>query len=133
MIIDYYGYKVSDNGIIEGKRFRKPLKYRLNEYGYYECTIYKNNIKHKISVHRLVAFLFVPGYRKGLQVNHKDGNKLNNKADNLEWVTLQENINHAVCTGLRDKIGIINSQKRRKLSLSQVKDIRNRRLRRRNY
>ena len=42
-------------------------------------------------LHRLVARAFVGGYRKGMVVNHKDENKLNNKADNLEWVTPREN------------------------------------------
>jgi hypothetical protein len=51
-------------------------------------------------VHRLVAGAFVPGYRRGLHVNHIDGDKLNNHADNLEWVTCQENSDHAYTVGL---------------------------------
>ena len=42
-------------------------------------------------IHRLVALAFVSGYRDGLIINHKDRDKTNNKADNLEWVTYQEN------------------------------------------
>lgn len=45
----------------------------------------------KHSVHRLVAMAFVPGYKEGLVVNHKDENPSNNHADNLEWVTYQYN------------------------------------------
>lgn len=52
-------------------------------------------------VHRLVAYHFVDGYQDGLVVNHKDGNKLNNEADNLEWVTRSENDLHAFKLGLR--------------------------------
>jgi hypothetical protein len=44
--------------------------------------------------------VFVHGYKKGLQVNHKDGNKKNNAAYNLEWVTTQQNIKHSVENGL---------------------------------
>ena len=44
-----------------------------------------------IYVHRAVAIAFVPGYFDGAEVNHKDENKLNNRADNLEWVTHSEN------------------------------------------
>lgn len=57
--------------------------------------------KHTIAVHKLVALAFCDGYKDGLCVNHKDGNKLNNMASNLEWVTHSENIKHAFATGLK--------------------------------
>lgn len=60
-----------------------------------------NGGKHTLTVHRLVAAAFCDGYADGLSVNHKDGNKLNNCADNLEWVTHSENIKHAFATGLK--------------------------------
>jgi hypothetical protein len=46
------------------------------------------------SLHRLVAKIFIPNPDKET-VNHKDGNKLNSKASNLEWMTNSENIKHA--------------------------------------
>lgn len=55
---------------------------------------------YNLIIHRQVALLFVDGYKNNLQVNHIDGNKNNNRADNLEWVTSKENINHAWKTGL---------------------------------
>ena len=54
-------------------------------------------------MHRTVAIHFI-GYREGLEVNHIDGNKGNNRVDNLEWVTRSENQIHAIKMGLR-KIG----------------------------
>jgi hypothetical protein len=52
------------------------------------------NYKH-YEIHRLVALHFVPGYKKGLVVNHIDENKLNNRVDNLEWCTYQYNLNYS--------------------------------------
>lgn len=51
-------------------------------------------------VHRLIAGLFIPNYLRKMQVNHIDGDKTNNHADNLEWVTASENCQHAHDTGL---------------------------------
>jgi len=50
-------------------------------------------------VSRLVAKAFCPGYRRGLTVNHKDGDSTNNRADNLEWVTNEENVRHYIRNG----------------------------------
>lgn len=57
--------------------------------------------KATVSVHRLVALAFCKGYDPEKQVNHKDGNKLNNTSANLEWVFPQENTRHAIDNGLR--------------------------------
>jgi len=58
-----------------------------------------NNMKKKNFryIHRLVAetFHFKESRRKGVEVNHKDGNRMNNHADNLEWVSHTENMRHA--------------------------------------
>lgn len=78
----------------------RELKQSVTHGGYLEvCFIHKRKT-YKFLVHRLVAMAFVPGYEDGLVVNHKDGDKLNNDPDNLEWVTKGENSRHAWEAGL---------------------------------
>lgn len=64
--------------------------------GYHKVTIFRKFY----TPHRLVALLFVPNPENKPDINHKDGNKLNNHFSNLEWVTHRENIQHAYDTGL---------------------------------
>lgn len=62
--------------------------------GYLFVTLSKHGKVKSLDVHRLVAMAFVEGYNIGLVVNHKDENKHNNNASNLEWVTLKQNANY---------------------------------------
>lgn len=72
------------------------LKQHISNWGYKVASV---NVVHVI---KCLAFNGpVPGYAK-MMVNHKDGDKLNNEPDNLEWMTAQENALHAYETGLRD-------------------------------
>lgn len=68
-----------------------------NSKGYKRVVIvYKDNTKIYEAVHRLVAKTFIPNPENKPQVNHIDGNKLNNNVSNLEWVTNAENAIHAI-------------------------------------
>lgn len=70
--------------------------------GYYVVSASIGKLKtHR--THRLVAKHFVPGYKPGLHVNHIDGNRSNNHAINLEWVTHDENMKNAVARGVLGK------------------------------
>lgn len=96
-------YLVSNNGKIYSKKSNKIMKQTLNKgTGYFGFCINIGNRKNKkyIKTHIAVAFNFVDGYREGLVVNHKDGNKQNNNSENLEWITNAENIQHAAKNGL---------------------------------
>lgn len=65
-----------------------------------KVTLWKDKEPHYYLVSRLIALSWVTGYSKGMTVNHIDGNPLNNRADNLEWISLRDNIIHGFETGL---------------------------------
>lgn len=90
-------YDVTKSGEIINKHSGRHVKAQKNGKGYLRVSI-GGRLEF---VHRLVATLYVPNPENKPQVNHKDGNKLNNCAENLEWVTNQENRNHAVKSGLQ--------------------------------
>ena len=88
-------YLVSENGEVKNKTTGQILKQTITQKGYAVVGLV-NGGKHKnVRVHRIVAMAFVANPRNKPQVNHKDGNKLNNKRENLEWVTGKENIRHS--------------------------------------
>lgn len=95
-------YLIDENGSIFSEYSKKYLKTHLNNRGYVVCQLRDINSKNCIVlVHRLVAKTFIPNkFAEQLEVNHKDGNKLNNNVDNLEWCTRKENIRHGIQNGL---------------------------------
>jgi len=95
-------YLVSNLGNVKSKRYNKPLKGQLNNCGYYRVQI--GTAKNRHFVHRLVAEAFLEKDSLRNFVNHKDGNKLNNLVENLEWVTRSENDIHAYRNDLRKAI-----------------------------
>lgn len=106
-------YKIRPNGCVKsldrvivdsrGLKFKKKGK-RMNLWvsgeGYFTLSLWKNhNIKYA-TLHRLLATVFIPNLYKKAQVNHKNGIKTDNRLSNLEWVTLEENLQHAHRNGL---------------------------------
>ena len=121
LIYDYY---VRDDGTIYSAKSKKILSPQLDKDGYEKVQMMSDDGKrHRYSVHRLILETFEPNeHSDKLQVNHKDGNKANNKLENLEWVTCKENINHAYNLGLYSNIGD-NNNGDHKLCTSQVLEI----------
>ena len=68
--------------------------------GYLKVRVTLDRVKYSFKVHRMVAQAFIPNPDNLPQVNHKDGNKLNNSVDNLEWVSNRDNAHHAIANGL---------------------------------
>ena len=91
-------YTITDQGVVINNRWGgRPVKPQPNGKGYLRVHI----AGKMYFVHRLVAERYVPNPDNLPQVNHKDGDKTNNKADNLEWVSNADNRNHAVKHGLQ--------------------------------
>lgn len=93
-------YVTEDGRIYSTLRHGVYLKQQQDNKGYMRVRVTINRKKKQIKVHRAVAEAFVPNPQNKQQVNHKDGNKQNNRADNLEWVTNKENASHAIDHGL---------------------------------
>jgi hypothetical protein len=95
-------YQVSNYGRIrstyaENKRRIVILKPMVQKNGYLYVALWKNNKKKNKLIHRLVASLFVDNPNCYTEVNHKDENKENNMANNLEWCAHKDNINYGTC------------------------------------
>lgn len=92
-------YSVSNFGRIRNDKTNRVLSGSLHKDGYIFVTIDGK----QVPLHRLIALVFCDGFEEGKVINHKDGNKQNNFADNLEWVTQQENIKHSHSNDLQPK------------------------------
>ena len=85
------------NCVHNGKEFRKEriMKLYLSEWKYLTVSLCKNSKHKSFQVHRLVAEAFIPNPENKEEVNHKNGNKTDNRLANLEWTTKSENAVHA--------------------------------------
>jgi hypothetical protein len=98
-VISYNSYHKSKTG--------KKLKPNFRN-GYLAVTMicYITNKIKPFNIHRLVAEKYIPNPNNKPQVNHINGDKTDNRVDNLEWVTASENVIHAVKNGLKKKVAV---------------------------
>lgn len=98
-------YAVSNFGNVKSlsnnkKKKEKILRPGVNSSGYLNVSLTINKKAKSMVVHRIVAAAFLEGLDETTEANHKDGNKQNNRLDNLEVNTRPQNIQHAFRIGL---------------------------------
>ena len=91
----YENYDVSDEGEVRNGKTGRILKSSYSNGGYKKVNLRSNNVVANAKIHRLVAENFIPNPDGLPQVNHIDGDKNNNRIENLEWCTRGENMRHA--------------------------------------
>lgn len=90
----FQNYQVSITGEVRNIITGKILKGRDNGFGYLSIVVYNGQHKKNLKIHRLVAISFIENPENLTQVNHINGDKTDNRVENLEWVSCIENNCH---------------------------------------
>lgn len=98
-------FAIGNHGTLLSTKGEEPYVLKVKKAPTAKYLVYRMDLEpnkfHSERIHRLVALHFVPRTREeATQVNHKDGDALNNHVNNLEWTTQAENLQHAKETGL---------------------------------
>lgn len=120
-------YEVSNCGRIKTlkKKEHKIVRLIPDNKGYYRYSLYKNGKNYTVKIHRLVAQHFIPNPDNKPQVNHINGIKIDNRVENLEWMTNEENMHHSKINNLRKgKMPSCEKHKNAKLTNKDVEYIR---------
>ncbi len=116
------GYEVSSHGRVRNTKTGRVLK-QGDANGYARVTPSIRGKSINVSVHKAVAKAFIGRCPRGMEVNHKNGNKKFNNVTNLEYMTRKQNVQHAYDTGLGKGLRGENSGSS-KLTYRQVRRIR---------
>lgn len=113
-IKEFPNYYVTTNGTVINSKGNQICRF-VDNTGYYQVELSRSGKKYKRRVHQLIAHTILGQPPKGYIINHKDGNKLNNRIENLEYITYSENTQHAYDNGLiprkrRTKLYSINKK-----------------------
>ena len=100
----YNDYLICGNGDVYSLKKKKPRKMKpYNDCrGYFKIDLYKDNVRKRCKVHRLVAQAFIPNPYGFSDVDHIDGNKKNNCISNLQWLSHRDNIRKYHGKALKD-------------------------------
>ena len=93
-IIDGTNKYIGDDGYIYSESGKRYCRF-VDNTGYYQTSFTENRKKRYVRIHRLMAIAFIPNPEGLSSINHIDGNKLNNKLENLEWSSNASNTKHA--------------------------------------
>lgn len=97
----YERYFINEDGTVFDSKYQKNVATWIDTVGYRQCYLKDSDgKKHSKRIHRLLAMAFIPNPNNLPQVNHKDGDKLNNNIDNLEWISNKDNTQHGYDNGL---------------------------------
>lgn len=94
-------YEITKNGEVINRKTGKKKYTWINNKGYEYVKIQSNKKQRNIGIHRLVAEIYLEKIEGKNMINHKNGNKLDNRLENLEWCDKSDNAVHATITGLR--------------------------------
>jgi len=106
---NYFGYVVSSNGQVYNK-YGLLLRQSLNHKGYPQVSLRVGGRPHTKTVHRIVAEIYIENPLNLSDVDHIDGNKLNNDVSNLRWLTHGDNIRHCYALSNRSAKGENNAR-----------------------
>lgn len=124
---EYANFEISNSGLLKNVSTGNILKLTISKTGYYSVCISlgSRNNRKLIKIHKAIAETFIPNPHNYPCINHKDGNKLNNSINNLEWCTNRHNIIHAYQNNLIDTTKISGeNHKKSKLTNEIVNFIR---------